>query len=130
MALFLFTTPVLAQDIELTEEQEYQLAQNVEEAKERLELTEEQAVAVEGIIRNSMVERMLILDKYGINPGDPNFQRPDMSTLSSMRGDMDRLDSDIKKQLKGHLSKKQMKTWKKLERERQNRMRSQMMGRG
>lgn len=128
-AFFLFSTSVWAQEIELTDQQQSQLDQNIAEATERLELTDEQAAPVEEIIRNSMIERFLILDKYGINPNDPNFQRPEMSTLSSMRDEMGRLDGDIKKQLKSHLTKDQMKAWKKLERERQKRMRSQMMGR-
>ena len=129
LSLFLLATPALAQDIELTEAQQSQLAQNLEITKDRLELTEEQAVAVEEIISNSMVERFLILEKYGIDPNDPSFRRPDRSTLKSMQEDMGRLDSDIKNQLGQHLSKDQMKTWKKLEKERKNRMRSQMMGR-
>ena len=127
---FLIALPGWAQGVELTAEQQYQLTHNIERAKEQLELTQEQAEPVEAILRNAMIERLLILDKYGIKPNDPNFQRPDMNTLSKMRDDIDRLNGDIKNQLKSHLSKDQMKTWKKLERERQNQMRARMMGRG
>ena len=120
--LFLFVSPVWAQEVELNEEQKAQIALT----KERLELTEDQAEAVEAILSNSVVERLIVLDKYGINPGDPDFQRPKMSTMRKMRDDMDRIDSDVEKQLKNHLTKDQMKTWKKLEKDRKNRMRSQM----
>ena len=130
LMFLLFSGPIWAQGVELNEEQQIQLAQNMEQAKQRLELTEEQAIAVEEIMRNSMIERFIILDKYGINPNEPNFQRPDMNSLRQMRDEMDRLDNDVKKQLKNHLSKDQMKAWKKLERERKSRMRGQMMGRG
>ena len=126
----LFSSPIWAQGVVLSEEQQSQLDQNIELTKERLELTDEQSVVVEEILRNSMTERFVILDKYGINPIDPNFQRPDMRTMKRMRGDMERLDSDTQKQLKNQLTKDQMKTWKKLEKERQNHMRERMMGRG
>lgn len=126
----LFATPLWAQELNLSEQQEQQIASQIELTKERLELSDEQAVAVEEILQNTFTERLLIMDKYGINPQDPNFKRPEMSTLKSMRDDMSRLDKDTRKQLDTHLSKKQMKEFKKMERERQDRMRKRMMGRG
>lgn len=126
----LIVSPLWAQGLELSDQQEGQLAMQLEKAREQLELSDEQAVAVEEILRNSFTERLLIMDTYGINPEDPNFKRPDMDTLQDMRSDMGRLEKDTRMQLENHLNKKQMKAFKKMERKRKDQMRKRMMGRG
>ena len=95
---------------------------------ERLELTDEQAPAVAEILQNTYAERFILLDKHGVNLDSSNSQRPSRSTMLNLRRDMERLDADTRKQLGKHLSKQQMKTYKKIEKERQNRMRQRFMG--
>ena len=130
-ALFLiFSTSVsLAQERELTEEQKNMMTEQIEHAKEQLQLTDEQSEAFETILTDTFQQRMAIMEKYGINPSDPNFKRPGMSTMRKMRKDMDKVDKETEKQLSEHLTSDQMATWEKLEKERQERMRDQMRNR-
>ena len=127
--LLLCASPAWAQGIELSEEQKMQMAEQQEQAKERLQLTEEQQEAIAPILENSMAERLAIMEEYGINPSDPDFKRPGMRTMRKMRKDMDRLDSNTRKQLENHLSDEQMDTWDELQKERKDRMRQQMQNR-
>jgi len=127
--LFLFLSPAWAQTGEPTEEQKQQLASQVEQSKELLQLTDDQVVAVEAILTNSFSERMGIMEKYGINLNDPNFKRPGMSKMRRMGKDMDKVKSKTNKQLEEHLTSDQMETWETLEEERSARMRERLLGR-
>ncbi|MEM8485067.1 MAG: hypothetical protein AAF564_05935 [Bacteroidota bacterium] len=130
MLLLLFVSPAMAQTLTLSEAQKQQFDAQMMENKERLSLTDEQAVAVGEILQNTMVERLIIMDKYGIDFSDPNFKRPARSTLQQMGNEMERIEKDTNKQLDAHLDKKQMKTWKKMEKDRKKQMRKRMMSAG
>ena len=127
--LFLFASPAWAQTSEPTEEQKQQLASQVEQSKELLQLTDDQIVAVEAILTTSFSERLGIMEKYGINFNDPNYKRPGMSTLRRMGKEMDKLKGKTNKQLEEHLTSDQMATWDTLEEERSARMRERLLGR-
>lgn len=130
-ALFLlFAHPVVAQPEELTEEQKKQMADQLENIKDQLQLSEEQAAAIKPVLMNSFQERMAIIEKYGINPNDPNAKRPKIRTMRSVGKEMDRVDKNVKDQLSNHLSAEQMETWEQLEAERKEKMRTQMRGKG
>ncbi len=120
-----FALPATAQTASLPDMDE-QFAAQFTETKEQLALTEEQAVAVEEIMKNTMMERLLIMDKYGIDFSDPNFKRPARSTLQKMGKEMERLEKDTNKQLDQHLDKKQMKKWKSIEKARKKEMRKRL----
>lgn len=139
MLFTLLATPLFAQSVgageitgetQMSEQIAKQIAEQIAVTKERLQLTEEQAPAVEEILKNTYAERLLILDKYGMNLNDPNFERPDRRTMMRLRKDMDQLDEDSRKQLSKHLTKDQMKTLKSMEKERQQRMRERFRNAG
>ena len=124
--LLYFASPVWAQEFEPNEEQQKMIDKHMEETKDRLQLTDDQLVAVEEILLGVFTEREAIKEKYGINPQDPDFKRPKRKTAKSFRNDMDHLKDETAKQLSTHLTADQMATWEVLEQERADRMRDQI----
>ncbi len=126
LLLFVFACPVWAQGFEPDEEQKKMIEKQMEESKDRLQLTDDQLVAVEGILLGSFAEREAIKEKYGMNPQDPDFKRPKRKTARSFRSDMEDLKEETAQQLAKHLTADQMTTWEALEKERADRMREQI----
>ena len=129
LLMLVLALPAAAQNATPSEMDE-RFAAQFAETKEKLALTEEQAVAVEEIMKNTMTERLLIMDKYGIDFSDPNFKRPARSTLQKMGKEMERLEKDTNKQLDKHLDKKQMKKYKSMEKARKKDMRKRLFAAG
>ena len=127
--LALLVSPVFAQEFEPTEAQKEQIAKQLEHTRQQLELTDEQYAAVEPIMTGSFMDRMAIMNKYGINPGDPDFKRPGMGTMRKMRKEMDKLSKETNKQLEVHLTEEQMAALDKMEKERRDRMRKELSNR-
>ena len=123
---WVFSGTVSAQSVELSEEQQQQIATQIETFKSQMQLSEDQAQTVGPILENSFTERLAIMNSYGINPNDPDFKRPKMSTMRKMKKKMDRLEKDTKNALADHLSEDQIAIWEELENERRDRMRSRM----
>ena len=126
--LFILLTPfsVLAQDFEMSDEQKKQFEAQLQQTTERLNLSDEQAIAVGYIISHSMTERMAVMHKYGLSPDNPNAKRPGMRTMRKMRGEMEKLDEEIRTALSDHLTKDQLNTWEQIQSENRERMRQRM----
>ena len=126
LLLFFFASPVWAQEFEPNAEQKKFMEEQLQETKDRLQLTDEQQVAVEEILMGSYQEREALKEKYGMNPMDPDFKRPKRKTAKSFRSDMESLNQETAKQLAEHLTTEQMDTWKALEQERADFLRDQI----
>lgn len=130
LLMFFITGPLWAQSVDLDEAQREQIANQIEQTKEQLQLSDAQTAAVEEILVNAMTERFAVMQKYGINPTDPNFKRPGRKTARKLRSEMQGLDEELKNQLANHLTPDQMATWETLEKERRDRMRKRLRSGG
>jgi Spy/CpxP family protein refolding chaperone len=123
-SLFLASS-ALAQDPSLDREAAAaDMQQRREEIAERLNLTEEQKVKIDPILRESAKQRQAIMAKYGVTgEGRPNMS---FRKMRKMRGEMNDLTDDTKKNLSGILTDEQMDEYETIQDEQRSAMRERM----
>lgn len=111
-----------------------QLQERLNEAKERMKLTDEQVERMRPIFREGMEKQMAVLEKHGIDlrgPRDGGAQgsrqrgaaRQNLRQLRELGDDLDVVRKETRKQLKDILSKEQFKEFKKIQEEGREEMR-------
>lgn len=105
-----------------------QAAAQLEEARSRLALTEEQRTLAEPILRAGVERRMAILRKYGLIDADGRRteQRPSMREARKLRGELDDVRDDTVRRLERVLTKAQVEEYKKLQSEMRDAARERM----
>lgn len=79
---------------------------SVTEIERRLKLTSRQFAKVGSVLRKSIDRSMAVLRKYGVTPGI----RPPITVLISIQSEMDRIHTDVHRQLEPILSNKDLRT--------------------
>jgi hypothetical protein len=94
-------------------------AAQLEEARTRLALTEEQRALAEPILRDGVERRVAILKKYGLLDADGRRTetRPSMREARKLRGELDDVRDDTVRRLERVLTKAQIEEYKKLQSE-------------
>jgi hypothetical protein len=94
-------------------------AAQLEEARTRLALTEEQRTLAEPILRDGVERRVAILKKYGLLDADGRRTetRPSMREARKLRGELDDVRDDTVRRLERVLTKAQIEEYKKLQSE-------------
>ncbi len=106
------------------------LQAQLEETKERLQLTDEQVAQLRPILERSLEKRLQVLEKHGISL-DPEAPQKKLGLRKArkLRNDMKKVRKETEEELKGVLSQNQMKEWKKIEEERSQRLREELQKR-
>lgn len=121
----LLAVPVFAQPAAPNAEARERISRQVDDTLFRLDLSEEQRYAVAPILEADMLERLAVMQEYGINPQNPSANgRPSMRTMRKLRGDIEDVRDRTESLLKGHLTDDQLNAWKEIEEERQAEMRA------
>ncbi|MEM9997081.1 MAG: hypothetical protein AAF809_05225 [Bacteroidota bacterium] len=121
----LLAAPAFAQPTEPSDEARERLRAQVDATLDRLDVTDEQRAAVAPILEASMLERLAVLQEYGIDPQNPSANgRPSIRTMRKMRGDIEDVQERTEEQLEEHLTDDQIDAWKDIEKERQAQMRA------
>lgn len=121
----LLAAPLFAQPTAPNAEVRERISRQVDDTLFRLDLNEEQRYAVAPILEADMLERLAVMQEYGIDPQNPSANgRPSMRTMRKMRGDIEDVRERTESQLKDHLTDDQLDAWKEIEEERQAEMRS------
>lgn len=113
---------------QLSDAQRARIEGQMSETRRRLNLSEQQEADLAPIMYESVQQRAALMDKYGITPGGgrPNVG---IQQMRSMRNDMTALQQSTNRAVSKVLDKDQMKIWRKIQKERQDEMRSQIRGR-
>lgn len=97
--------------------------------EERLELSDEQREAFRPVIKASSEQKLAVMKRYGIEPGDPSAIKDlGFRKKLKLRGDMQAIDKSTEKQLKEILSEDQLKVWKEIAKERREEMQKRIKG--
>ncbi len=127
------TTPLRAEEMALVEiqslsdEQIQAFADRIEEARQRLQLSNEQETALTPIITESVRERVAVLQRYGFS----RENRPDLSFRQKLglRKEMNVLRDNTNEQVAAILTEEQMREWRKIQEEARARMRDWVLKR-
>ena len=117
------------------EEKVEELKQRVEEARARLNLTDEQIEQITPILEEGFEAIQAVLEKHGIDLSDRSGQRSGnrigLRQLRSLGNDLDEARADTYKKLEasGILSDEQLEEYKKLRDEQKEAMRDRIRGR-
>jgi hypothetical protein len=105
-----------------------QAAAQLEEARTRLALSEEQRTLAEPILRAGIERRMAILRKHGLVDADGRRteQRPSLREARKLRGELDDVRDDTVRRLERVLTKAQVEEYKKLQSEMRDAARERM----
>lgn len=121
----LLAAPVFAQPTEPSDDAREHLRAQVDATLDRIDVTDEQRTAVAPILEASMLDRLAVMQEYGIDPQNPSANgRPGIRTMRKMRGDIEEIQERTESQLEAHLTEDQLDTWKEIEEERQAEMRA------
>lgn len=112
---------------QLTEEQRDQIIQRLEDTRQRLNLTEEQRVTLEPILRESFEKRAAILNKYGVSRDSGS--RQSLRQLRAMRGELDTVRNQTEKEVAKILDNRQMAEFLKIQEENRAAMRERIRDR-
>lgn len=116
-----------AQTRQLTEEQKDQIAQRLEETRQRLNLTEEQRAALEPVLRASFEKRAAILNKYGVSRDGGN--RLKYREARAMQGELETVRNQTEKEVAKILDSRQMAEFLKIQEENRQAMRERIRSR-
>jgi hypothetical protein len=96
-----------------------QATAQLEEARTRLALTEDQRTLAEPILRAGVERRMAMLRKYGLVDADGRRtgQRPSLREARKLRGELDDVRDDTVRRLERVLTTAQIEEYKKLQNE-------------
>jgi hypothetical protein len=94
-------------------------AAQLEEARTRLALTDEQRTLADPILRDGVTRRVAILKKYGLLDADGRRTeaRPSMREARKLRGELDDVRDETVRRLERVLTKAQIEEYKKLQAE-------------
>lgn len=122
-AIFVSAQTAKASERQLSEEQRAQIVDRVDELNKRLNLSEDQREALEPIFAESIEDRMIVLDAYGVSPGKkPNLRFRQMRAL---RGELNNLRNDLTENVSEILSDDQLTEFIDMQDEFRDRMRAQ-----
>lgn len=121
--------PAAAQ--ELDPDRRAEIESRIEQAKERLNLTEEQVEQIKPIIKSSFEASMEILESHGIDLSIPQEERerPSFGELRALNKDMQKVRTESTAQMAEVLSDEQMAEFRKMQEERREQMRAEILGR-
>ena len=124
-ALALVTPPSLAK-----EDRAAQVEQRIEEARTRLDLTDEQLDRMAPVLEESMEARRRILSSYGIDLEDRSGpdKRIGLRQARAMRKELDVVQADTLEALAGILNDEQMDEFTRMQEERKAEMRERIRG--
>jgi hypothetical protein len=94
-----------------------QAAAQLEEARQRLALSEEQRTLAEPILRAGIERRVAIMRKYGLVDADGRRtdERPSLRDARKLRGELEDVRDDTVRRLERVLTKAQVEEYKKLQ---------------
>lgn len=105
-----------------------QFRQNLEDARRRLNLTDEQVEQVRPILRSGFQAMLEVFQKHGIEPGERSgtTDRIGLRQLRRLRRDLDAVRKQTLKHLDGVLTAAQLKTYKQIQEERRKALRERL----
>ena len=100
----------------------------LEQAKQRLDLTDEQLEQLRPILKASIEESIAVLQKHDIDLSVPKEQRerPSFREMRALGKDMKQVRESTTDKLAGVLSEEQLETYIKIQEERRKQMRDQI----
>ncbi|MEM6648083.1 MAG: hypothetical protein AAF730_17705 [Bacteroidota bacterium] len=129
--LLLLAVPLRAQTTAPAEITPERIAEQIDADMDQLDLTETQRETVRPIMESAFAERLAVMEKHGVDPAQlQSGKRPGLRTLRRMKKDMDALNKSTEEELNAVLTDEQMEQWRAIEKERQDRMRAQLRGKG
>ncbi|MCP4997529.1 MAG: hypothetical protein GY933_01960 [Hyphomicrobiales bacterium] len=98
--------------------------QQVEILAARLQLNEEQRVAIRPIMKEFMTSTRAVLEKHGVDP--QSGEQPSLTVLFALRGDMQKYRKQMEEQLYSVLSPEQMSTFRQFQDEQREARRARL----
>ena len=126
--VFAAVSPAAAQSDDVDREKlAKEIEARVQTVSERLDLTEAQKPEIEGILRDSIEQRMAILKSFGIEEGSQPKLR--MRQARDLRSQLQALSEKTTAKLAGVLTDKQMSEYAKIQEEQRAAMREKIQNR-
>ena len=107
-----------------------QFEQRMEEARTRLDLSDEQVEAFSPVLKESITEQRRILSNYGVNLDDPSDTagRLRLRQARAMRKELEAVRADTQSALKPILNDEQLDEFQRMQEERRAEMRERIRG--
>lgn len=108
-----------------------QIEQRLNDIKQRLKLSDEQAEQIKPIFKAGFEARSAVLEKYGIDPeeGKKPAKKLGLRKARKMKKEMDKVRSDTLSQLSGVLSKQQLEEYQQIQQESKAALREKIQAR-
>ena len=105
-----------------------ELEARIEQTKQRLNLTDEQAVQIEPILESNFHASMLILESHGIDLSVPREQRarPNFREIRAIGKELQAVREETAEEMAEFLTEEQMEEYRKIQEERRAEMREQI----
>ena len=127
-ALLVFVLATSASHAE--EDRGVQIEQRVQAAKERLQLTDDQVERITPVLEGSVDAQRKILSRYGIDPDAPSAprERLGLRKAQAMKRDLEAVRTTTLTSVGDILTEKQVDEFKRMQQERNDEMRSRILG--
>ena len=111
-------------------DEDAQREQRLAEVQARLNLTDDQLGQIRPVLQDAAEAQRSVLRRYGIDLEAAGGPKPKLGMRDGrkLRGDLQKVKSDTRKQLEGILTKQQLKEFEKLQQERSEEMRKRIRG--
>ncbi|MEL6359466.1 MAG: hypothetical protein AAFR21_00170 [Pseudomonadota bacterium] len=124
------TSPAIAGEEHLSEEQRAQFEERFQENSARLNLTDDQKTSLEPILKENFEKRQELMETYNVT--GEKMSRKEMrkrrGELKAFRSEMDTLREETNTRVAAILSDEQMATWTTIQEENKEAMRARMRG--
>lgn len=117
-------TSAEAQERKLTEEQRAQIERHVEEIRARLNLSEEQRVRLEPVLRRSFEQRAEVLQRYGVSRD--RTERLGFRKARALKSDLDAVRQSSEAEIAAILDERQMIEYRKIQEEMREELRARV----
>ena len=114
------------------EDRSAQLEERVAEARQRLDLTDEQVAQMEPIIESGIEARLLVLEEYGIDPEARTSGQQGKLRLRQKRAltkELNEISAEVRDEMSEILTDEQLAEYEKIQEERRAEMRERVQAR-
>ncbi len=130
--LLVFLASLPAAGAQEQEDRAAQLEERVAEARQRLELTDEQVAQMEPIIESGIEARLLVLEEYGIDPEARASGAQGKLRLRQKRAlakELNEINAEVRDEMSEILTDEQLAEYEKIQEERRAEMRERARAR-
>ena len=110
------------------QERSVEFEQRLQDARERLGLSDAQVEAMAPILRESHDARMAVMERYGVGPFADGSGRPPRSEMRALRDEMKAIQDQTMVQLASVLDDAQLAEYEQMQKDARKAMKSQMKG--